>query len=278
MTPNELKSLLDKHGIRALKARSQHFLLDARVTEAMCEAAGVRPGIKVLEIGPGPGVLTDMLLARGAHVTAVELDARFTPLLQERFSERHLDLIEGDVLKVTNARLAAGSGVPYSLISNLPYAITSATLQKFLMEAPQPRSITLLIQKEVAERIIAQPKNMSQLAVLVQTLARPTKIMDVPAGAFLPPPKVQSAVIHMEVKTTAELAEFFGRANRKRYFEMVATAFKAPRKQLKNTLRSLIKDGRELESLLNRAKINPSSRPEELKIVDWQRLVTELKD
>jgi 16S rRNA (adenine1518-N6/adenine1519-N6)-dimethyltransferase len=282
MTPAELQALLAPHGIRALKSRSQHFLLDERVTEAMADAAGVGSGSRVLEIGPGPGVLTKALLDRGAEVVAVELDARFSALLRERFPSPAFTLVESDVLALPSRDLAArfpsarGADAPYALVSNLPYAITSATLQKFLFEEPLPATITLMIQKEVADRILAKPGDMSALAVMVRTLARVRRVRDVSAGAFLPPPKVASSVIHMELLSAGERAGFFGSVRPEAYFDLVRTAFAGKRKQVKNTLKGLAGGEERLEYALRQAKIQPTARPEELDVTDWIRLATAL--
>jgi 16S rRNA (adenine1518-N6/adenine1519-N6)-dimethyltransferase len=272
MTPAELHALLAPHGIRALKSRSQHFLLDETVTADMCDAAGITSGSRVLEIGPGPGILTKTLLDRGARVIAAEIDRRFSALLRERFGAERFELLECDVLALPTHGLVAGFGdEDYALISNLPYAITSATLIKFLEEAPRPKTITLMIQKEVADRVTAQ-RRLSSIAVFVQTLARVRKVREVPAGAFLPPPKVASAVIHIEPKTEAELKGFFSETDRTSYFALVKKAFSEPRKQLKNTLKSAIPAGANIEILLKKANIVATARPEELTVENWQKL------
>lgn len=284
MTPAELQALLKPHGIRALKSRSQHFLLDERVTEAMADAAGVREGSRVLEIGPGPGILTKTLLDRGAAVVAVELDARFTALLGERFAAQtsHFTLVQGDAIALPSTEIAekfsdAGEKPgAYALVSNLPYTITSATLQKFLLESPRPTTITLMIQKEVADRILAKPGDMSSLAVMAQTLSDVSRVCEVPASSFVPPPKVASSVIHMVLKTGSEIAAFLGPIPQEKYFAIVQKAFSERRKQLKNTLRSFVGDAKKLENCLIKAKLKPTVRPEELSIQDWVALCREL--
>lgn len=278
MTGDALRALLEPYGIRPIRGRSQHFLLDERVVADIVAASGVTKGDRVLEIGPGPGILTEALLASGADVVAAEIDQKLCALLRDRFAGTRLVLREGDVLDASNASLASSfaSEGPYRLVANLPYAITSATLQKFLLDAPAPESITVMIQKEVADRILARAGDMNSLAVLVQTFARVRRVRDVHAGAFFPPPKVASSVIHMERKSTKEIAEFFSGVTQDAYFSTVRRAFAQPRKQLRNSLRGAVKDAEMLEKAFVEAKISPNDRPERLTVEAWQALASGL--
>lgn len=270
MTANELKQMLANFGIRPIKDRSQHFLLDDAVVDAMLAAADVQKGECVVEIGPGPGILTEKLLAAGAHVTAAEIDKKLCALLRERFGDA-LRLIEGDALTVANADFAADAGA-YKVVANVPYAITSPLLKKFLLESPKPSSVTVLVQREVAERVGAKPGDMSGLAVLVQTYAKPKIVRRVAAGAFFPPPKVESAVLHLALRTDAELNEFFDTAEPARYFALSQAAFAEPRKQIKNTLRKLFPSDQALADAIFKAEIAASARPSELVLEQWRLL------
>lgn len=273
MTPTELKNLLAKYEITPIRDRGQHFLLDERVVAKMVEVSGAGENDHVVEIGPGPGILTEALLGCGAQVTAVELDRKLQALLIVRFAGKKLRLLAGDALSYPNAELADG---PYRLIANLPYSITSAVFEKFLLAAPKPRTITVMIQREVADRILAGPGDMSSLAVMVQTLARPKWVVDVPPSSFFPPPKVRSTVIHMEVLSDGQLADFFGSVPPERYFSVVRTAFAGKRRQLKNTLKKEHADPAVLEKAFSIAKISPQARPEELRPEEWLALVSSL--
>jgi len=280
MKAAELRALLDEAGVRPWRGRSQNFLLDDGIVEAMTAAAGPLAGAAVVEVGPGVGILTGRLLDLGARVVAVELDRRLCAFLRRRFGGRGLELLEGDVLALSNDELRRAFSPPpaeYRVVANLPYSITSRILQKFLLEEPLPRSMTVMIQREVADRILAGPGDMSSLAVLVQTLARPRRVVDAPAGAFFPPPKVRSAVIHMEILTETGRRSFFGEVSQERYFSLVRAAFAEPRKQLANSLKRLIQDGNGLNEALISAKISPSSRPEELTPADWLALAELLR-
>ncbi len=283
MNRSELEKLIGPYGIRPIRGRGQNFLLDENVVLAMADAAGVGPGSRIVEIGPGPGILTAELLARGAEVVAVELDKKLCALLAGRFRDPRFRLVEGDALEIGNAELAerfsgSGGGVgTYQVVANLPYSITSAALEKFLFEEPKPSSVTVMIQREVADRILAEPGGMSSLAVAAQALAVPRRVVDVPRQAFYPSPEVDSAVIHMAVRSTGELKIFFKSARPELFFKLVRTAFASRRKQLGNSLGSFVGDTQKLKKALFEAKIEPTQRPEELTVQAWVDLAGALE-
>lgn len=285
MKPGDLQQLLHQYDIDPVHARGQNFLLDDQALDRMVAAAGVAAGERVLEVGPGPGVLTEKLLAAGAHVTAVEIDGRLQRLLAERFGDQ-LNLLRGDILEFSNADLfsshpgesrdLAKGEVPafagtttWKVVANIPYAITSKILIKFLDGVPKPTSLTLMVQLEVADRLTAKPGDMSQLAVLAQTYAEVTKVVKVPRGSFLPPPKVDSAIVHLALRDEAAIAAFFAGVDKKRYFQLVAAGFQQKRKKLRNTLPM---PATEADRLIAAANLPPNCRPEELSIDDWRRL------
>lgn len=257
MTINELKNLLKKYNIEPTKARGQHFLLDESVVLKMVEAAKITSKDVVFEIGPGPGILTKSLLDTGARVKAIELDRRFIPLLNDRFSGEKLSVIQGNALQFFR-----DESLPthFKVVTNLPYGITSEIITLLLSGEHAPQSITMMIQREVADRILAKPGKMSMLSVFVQTLAYVDRVVNVPKGAFFPAPKVDSAVVHIIPKTKDELKAFFQVFSQKDYFTLVERAFSAKRKKLKNTL------GLEVNELKNK-------RPEELSVDNWRTLL-----
>lgn len=276
MTVSELKELLARFEATPVRSRGQHFLLDESAVAALADAAGIGRGSAVLEIGPGPGILTAELLRRGADLTAVELDRKMCALLRHRFIEKKFTLIQGDIIEI-KSQVLSGLGSGYALVANLPYNITSETLVGFLTEEPKPRSLTLMVQREVADRVLAKPKNMSSLAVLVQTYGEPSRVRNVPAGAFYPPPEVDSSVIHIRVKTPAEIAAFFAGVPAETYFALVKAAFAARRKQLKNSLDDFFfRHGRDAGDVFGAAKVAPTARPEELTLEDWKSLAKAL--
>jgi len=270
--------LLEPYGIRPLKDRGQHFLLDDAVVARMVGTAGIMKGTPVLEIGPGPGILTEALLGAGAEVVAVELDVKLRALLADRFGGA-LVLVDGDVLRFTNGDLASRFRDParvekegYRVVANLPYGITSKLIERFLTDEPLPRSATVMVQKEVAERVTARPGAMSALAVFVQTLAD-VRITDrIPRGAFYPSPKVDSAVIHMQPRTDLG-PEDFGGKGRDVYFATVRKGFSAPRKKLANTVGSFFASREACENAFDKAELALSARPAELGTAQWKALV-----
>ena len=195
-----IREALTEHGLLAKKSFGQHFLLDLNITRKIVRLAGISEGQTVIEVGPGPGGLTRALMEAGAKVIAVEMDPRFVPLLEELGTAAPglLEIIRNDALKVQEADLAEGRG-PTAIVANLPYNVGTALLLKWLTGPWQPVSMTLMFQKEVAERITAQVGDdaYGRLAVVVQATAEARIVMDLPARAFTPPPKVNSAVVHL---------------------------------------------------------------------------------
>ncbi len=195
-----IRGALTEHGLLAKKSFGQHFLLDLNITRKIVRLAGISEGQTVIEVGPGPGGLTRALMEAGAKVIAVEMDPRFVPLLEELGTAAPglLEIIRNDALKVQEADLAEGRG-PTAIVANLPYNVGTALLLKWLTGPWQPVSMTLMFQKEVAERITAQVGDdaYGRLAVVVQATAQARIVMDLPARAFTPPPKVTSAVVHL---------------------------------------------------------------------------------
>jgi 16S rRNA (adenine1518-N6/adenine1519-N6)-dimethyltransferase len=280
MTPQELKQLFLDAGLQPVHDRGQNFLMDETVVEKMIAAADVHPGSRVLEIGPGPGILTQALLAAGAEVTAVEIDLRLSRLLRERFADHpNFKLVEGDVLELSNRSLheLVGGGDDWRVVANLPYAITSAVIEKFIFEEPRPHSVTLMLQREVVDRLLAAPKKLGSFAVMVQSFTESHRVVNVSKGAFWPAPKVDSAVIHIRLKNAGELRDFFRDISSDFYQKVVRTGFSQRRRQLKNNLGNLkLTPARVLDSL-KQAQIKPTARPEELTPENWRDLARYLQ-
>jgi 16S rRNA (adenine1518-N6/adenine1519-N6)-dimethyltransferase len=195
-----LREVLAAAGIAADKRFGQHFLLDLNLCRKIVRLAGVATGDRVIEVGPGPGGLTRALVEAGATVTAVEKDPRFIPLLQDLAASAagRLEVVEADALAVDEMSLAPGND-PIRVVANLPYNVGTPLLVKWLTGRFRPASMTLMFQKEVARRIVAAPgdPDYGRLAVLSQALCRGRVVMDLPARAFTPPPKVDSAVVDL---------------------------------------------------------------------------------
>lgn len=230
-----LRESLTEHGLLADKSFGQHFLLDLNITRKIARLAGPLEGQTVIEVGPGPGGLTRALLEAGAHVVAVEKDARFLPLLAElaAAADGRLTLVEADALKVDEAALAGGPG---HVVANLPYNVGTPLLIKWLTGPWRPLSMTLMFQKEVADRIAAGVNDdaYGRLAVVCQALCQARVVMDLPARAFTPPPKVASAVVRLDPlavhPSSAEIAALE---------KVTAAAFGQRRKMLRSSLKGL---------------------------------------
>ncbi|CAN5180599.1 16S rRNA (adenine(1518)-N(6)/adenine(1519)-N(6))-dimethyltransferaseRsmA [soil metagenome] len=238
-----LRDALSDHGLNADKRFGQHFLLDLNITDKSARLAGPLEGRCVIEVGPGPGGLTRALLKAGAErVIAVEKDARFLPLLSELAdaADGRLVVVEADALKVDEAALAAehAPGLPVRVVSNLPYNVGTPLLVKWLTAAFTPEAMALMFQKEVALRITAEAgaDDYGRLAVLCQALARCEPLMNLPARAFTPPPKVESAVVGLTPFTGADRppAPLIAALER-----VTAAAFGQRRKMLRSSLKTL---------------------------------------
>ena len=266
--PDAVRTTLRAAGLRARRALSQNFLADPDVLEAILAAADPGPGRRVLEIGPGLGLLTGGLLDSGASVTAVELDRGLAAFLRERFDgSTSLRLIEGDALDQDLVRLVEP---PYDVVANLPYHITSPILHALLGSPPRPERLVLMVQREVAERIAAPPGKMSYLSVFVQYHAKVRIALLVPANAFEPEPAVESAVIVVEPYPPDDRLD---PALEDELWRLVQAAFRERRKMIHNVLsRQLPLDASRVGVALAKANIDPDRRPQTLAVGEWLAL------
>lgn len=266
--PAAVRTTLRAAGLRARRALSQNFLADPDVLEAILAAADPGPGRRVLEIGPGLGLLTGGLLDSGASVTAVELDRGLAAFLRERFDgSTSLRLIEGDALDQDLVRLVEP---PYDVVANLPYHITSPILHALLGSPPRPERLVLMVQREVAERIAAPPGKMSYLSVFVQYHAKVRIALLVPANAFEPEPAVESAVIVVEPYPPDDRLD---PALEDELWRLVQAAFRERRKMIHNVLsRQLPLDASRVGVALAKANIDPDRRPQTLAVGEWLAL------
>ena len=263
--PATVRATLRAAGLRARHALSQNFLADPDVLDAILAEADPRPGRRILEIGPGLGLLTGGLLDAGAEVTAVELDRGLATFLRERFDGvEALRLIEGDALDEDLVHLVEP---PYDVVANLPYHITSPILHRLLGEPPRPERLVLMVQREVADRIAAPPGRMSYLSVFVQYHARVRIALAVPATAFEPEPAVQSSVIVVEPFAADDRLDA---AEEDELWRLVQAAFRERRKMLHNVLsRQLPLDPNRVAAGLAAAGIDPDRRPQTLAVGEW---------
>jgi 16S rRNA (adenine1518-N6/adenine1519-N6)-dimethyltransferase len=242
------------------KSLGQHFLSDRRILGRIADALHVAPGETVVEIGPGRGALTDLLVERAGRVVAIEYDRALAELLRQKYARRNNVLIaEADVLEVSLGELAAG---PYALVGNVPYYITTPILFHAL-QPPRAERAVYLVQREVADRLSAAPgsKEYGGLTVNVAAVARAETLFRVPAGAFSPPPKVESAVVRITPRATPLVAAAEERPLR----ALVQSAFGMRRKQMRRVLRTIYAlDAEGADALLAAAAVDPDVRPETL--------------
>ncbi len=269
--PADVRATLRAAGLRARHALSQNFLADSDVLSQILETADPEPGGRVLEIGPGLGLLTAGLLDAGASVTAVELDRGLATFLRERFEpaleEGRLMLIEGDAL---DQDLVLVVEPPYDVVANLPYHITSPILHALLGTPPRPRRLVLMVQREVAERIAAPPGEMSYLSVFVQYHARVRVAFRVPPEAFEPEPAVESAVIGAE---PFDADDRLSAEEEDQLWRLVQAAFRERRKMLHNVLaRQLPFDAARVAAALETAGIAADRRPQTVAVGEWLAL------
>ncbi|MCB1499162.1 MAG: 16S rRNA (adenine(1518)-N(6)/adenine(1519)-N(6))-dimethyltransferase RsmA [Bauldia sp.] len=267
-----LRDVIARHGLGAIKALGQNFLLDLNLTSRIARAAGPLQDATVVEVGPGPGGLTRALLAAGsARVVAIERDARCLPALAE-IAERYpgrLEVVHDDALKLDIARLVTG---PAKIVANLPYNVATPLLVGWLQAEPwRPwyLSMTLMFQREVAERIVALPgsKAYGRLGVLAGWRSEARILFNIPPAAFTPPPKVMSSVVHL-VPRTEPLQASTALLER-----VTAAAFGQRRKMLRQSLRSL---GVDPLPLLAEAGIDPTQRAEEIGVAGFVALANAL--
>jgi len=264
-----LREVIAEHGLNAKKSLGQNFLFDMNLLGRIVRTAGPLEGYTVYEVGPGPGGLTRAILAAGAErLVAVEMDQRAWPILEDlnQRSGGRLEVIPGDAMKVDEAALL--SGKPVRIIANLPYNVGTALLVRWLTTPAWPpfwSSLTLMFQKEVAERIVAKPgtSDYGRLAVLAQWRARPRIAFDVPRQAFTPPPKVTSAVVHIE--PCVPIAD----VPLKSLEAVTLAAFGQRRKMLRASLKSL---GMDPAPILEAAGIPGDLRAEVLDVAAFCRL------
>ncbi len=267
------RQLLRELGLRPSKGLGQNFLVDRSVPPKILAAAQLSPEDSVLEIGPGVGVLTLPLARTVRQLTAIELDKRLYDYLHAALAPfPGAKLIEGDALEFDPSQLAPE---PYKLVANIPYYITSAILRHFMESNHRPTRLVLMVQKEVAQRIAAQPPDMSLLAVSVQFYGRPKIWATVPAGAFFPPPKVDSAILLIE--TFAPTEQPVPDVDVSRFFDIVRAGFGQKRKQLVNSLAvGLKRDKAYIREVMQLAGLEETQRAESLSLPEWGKLYQKL--
>lgn len=278
----ETKFIMKKYGIYANKSLGQNFLIDDNVVKSIADSANISDEDLVIEIGPGLGTLTNELLQRAKKVIAVELDTRMIKILEDRFAlYKNLEIINNDILKVDlntiiNNEKKSNGIKNVKIVANLPYYITTPIIMKLLEDGGDYESITVMIQKEVADRLCEIPggKQSGAITYSVYYYAEATKILKVSREAFIPSPEVDSEVINLKIRKEAPVKV----NSEEKLFKVIKYAFMQRRKTLINALSKceLFKDKEQLRQILNELNINEKVRGEELTLQDFADIVNQL--
>ena len=266
------KEILNRYNLEPKKSLGQNFLFDENVLWRIVAAADIASDDQVLEIGPGLGALTKLLAETAVSVTAVELDDRLLPILEDELkSYRNITLIHGDILEQDPAILFSS---PYKVVANVPYYITGAILRHLLSSQNKPTMMVLTVQKEVAKRITAVPPQMSLLAVSAQFYGAVNYITTLKAGAFWPRPDIDSAVICLDlIQNPIPNPEF-----ERQFFRIAKIGFSQKRKQLRKNLRQLGRSRAEIDTILVQANIDGARRAETLTLAEWKNLAKKVAE
>lgn len=272
-SPKYIKDILDKHGFAFTKTLGQNFLIDGNIVRNIVDKAGINKDDYVLEIGPGIGTLTEELALNAKKVVAVEIDKKLLPILNETLADYdNVEIVNGDILKVDIKKLIDEklNGGPIKVVANLPYYVTTPIIARLIEEDLNIESITVMVQKEVAERITAKSgtKQYGSLTVFVNFYSNPEILLTVPKTVFMPKPNVDSAVVKLNLEKVYEGVD------KKLFFKVVRLAFNQRRKTILNSLSSgdLGVDKETLKSVLHQSNINPNARAENLKIEDFIKI------
>jgi 16S rRNA (adenine1518-N6/adenine1519-N6)-dimethyltransferase len=270
-TPTELKQWCAQYGLTPSKAFGQNYLLSQAAIDHMIDAAGISSADTIIEIGPGFGVLTETLAERAHHVFALEIEQTLRPYWEDKLpSLPALEIIWGNALNTIHDVISSLEGKPFKVVANLPYQITSHVIRTILELPTPPSDMVVMVQKEVAQRICAQPGDMSVLAVAVQYYGEPKYVATVKKGSFWPAPKVDSAIVHVgQITAQSEAKEFF---------ELVRAGFSNKRKQAaKNISAQLFIERATVEEALEALNIRRDVRAEMLSVEDWIALQNKLR-
>ncbi|MFH1749613.1 MAG: 16S rRNA (adenine(1518)-N(6)/adenine(1519)-N(6))-dimethyltransferase RsmA [bacterium] len=265
-----LRKILKQHGLWAKKTLGQHFLVNREILKFIVEASELERDDYVIEVGAGLGTLSLEILETGAKLLAVEKDPEIIEILKKNTKDfKNIQILQADILKLSNQDLRISNGSKYKVVANLPYYITSPVLQYFLEKEEKPQELVLMVQREVAKRITAGPGDLSILAISVQIYGKPEIVCEASRSNFFPEPQVDSTVI----KITPYGKLFFDIKDKKLFFQIVKAGFGERRKQLHNSLAGgLNLPESEIKKMLDAANVNPTWRAENLSILDWKKI------
>jgi len=271
MNVESIKQLAAKYNLTPSRTKGQNFLINEKIVDQIVEVAGVNSESGVLEVGPGLGILTQALTRKAKKVLVVELDKKAIEFLKGEFGlTKNFEMIEGDILRIKNAEVAERLGGEYQVVANIPYNITSKLISNLLSYTPKPKSLTLMVQHEVAQRITAPAGETSMLSLACQLYAKCEYVFKVGKENFWPAPAVNSAVVKIELNDDY-LKKL--KVSEKDFFRVAKFGFVARRKKLVNNLAAGLRiSGDESMKLLEKIGAGPNSRAQELSIDQWIQL------
>jgi len=278
-TPAKVKEICKKCGFRPHRAKGQNFLIDKNIIAKIIERAALTPQDSILEIGPGLGALTAALSGAAKKILAVEQDKKLFQILSSELNLPNIEFINSDILKISNQKITELLGSKqYKIVSNLPFQITSNIFEKFLVNEPKPKRLIIMIQREVAERVIATPPYMNLLALLTQFYARAEILFRVGKNSFWPIPKVDSAVIEIVPKSPDALDQAIGRADINNFWYLIKMGYRSKRKYLFNNLvRYANIPKSDLAEVFIELGLSPKIRAQNLDLQSWLNLAKKIQ-
>jgi len=269
-----IKSLCSKYALVPKSWQGQNFLIDQKVLDRIISVSGLKKEDIILEVGPGFGILTKELAKRVKKVITVEIEEKLVKALKNILKDyKNVEIMQGDILKISNVQFLIPN---YKIVANIPYSITAHFLRKFLEGDAKPQEMILLVQKEVAERIIAKNKDASLLSVSVQFYGQPEIIDFVSSSSFYPEPEVDSAIIKIG-KIGKGFSQNLSPEEIKSFFRIVKIGFSSRRKQLHNNLSAGLRlESEKIKEIFGNLGFNQQIRAQELSIEDWVRLAKEI--
>lgn len=268
----EIKEVLKNYNLKPVKKLGQHFLIDKKYLQEIVFAGDLKKGDLVIEIGPGVGNLSSELLRAGAELILIEKDKNLVQFLRKKFGgQSKIKIVEGDFLKIEVEKIARKK--PFKIISNIPYNITGQIIRKILELKNKPVLAVLTLQKEVAEKIIKKKQKENLLSLLIQIYGKAEIVKIVPAGAFWPKPKVQSAILKISFWDQPKVKET------ENFIKLLKIGFSSPRKKVITNLSKGYKIKKEkIKDFLKEIGLNPNARPENLSLNHWQNLFKKIKN
>jgi len=265
-SPRKVKEACKKYGLRPSKFRGQNFLIDKNVVQNIIKACELGRGDKILEIGPGLGVLTDELSKKAKKILAVDIDANILDILDHEFDWNNVELIRKDILKLPNEIIAERLGRDYFLVSNLPYQISSEVLEKFLTQKPKPKKIIIMVQREFGERMLEGAPHANLLSLMVEFNADVKKLFRVSKNSFWPVPKVDSVIMEVIPRDR----KFLSKEEQIIFWDMVKSGFRSKRKYLISNLDKYTNIPKKIiTSSFDELELDRKIRPENLGLKDW---------